>query len=135
MVSRNGDFTQGETVPLKSANSHGSYTGVGGGSSNSRLTPPGSARTTTSRKSYASSSGGANRSSSRSDAAGSRQSHVLLKTQTSMVQDARTFAEGSIPHSMAIGTVIGIVCGVAAFLYYAALFWVLDFVCCCVAVA
>ena len=45
-----------------------------------------------------------------------------------MIEDARTFAEGSIPHSMAIGTVIGIVCGVAAYLYYAILFWVLEYV-------
>ena len=114
------DFTRGETVPLKTGPGYGSTSGLSGGAeNNSRYTPPGSARTT-SRKSYAS-----NRS--RSDSV-SRKSHVLLKTQTSMMQDARTFAEGSIPHSMAIGTVIGIVCGVAAYLYYAGLFWVLKYV-------
>ena len=45
-----------------------------------------------------------------------------------MLEDARTFAEGSIPHSLAIGTVIGVVGGLAAYMYYAVLFWALDFV-------
>ena len=113
MVSNGSNsLNQGETVPLKT----GSGNGYGG---SDRLTPPGSARTT-SRKSAAS-------YRSRTDSS-SRQSHVLLKTQTSMIEDARTFAEGSIPHSMAIGTVIGIVCGVAAYVYYFILFAVLKYV-------
>lgn len=102
---------QNETVPLKTGNGYGSLADNG-----SSQTPPGSARSM-SRKS----SGTHKRTVSSA-------SHVMLKTQTSMYEDTRSFAPGSIPHSVAIGTIIGVVCGVAAYLYYAVLFWVLKFV-------
>lgn len=40
------------------------------------------------------------------------------KTRTTFYNDAMTFAEGTIPQSIVIATVIGIVCGVVAYLYY-----------------
>mmetsp|Transcript_8286 Transcript_8286/g.17927 ORF Transcript_8286/g.17927 Transcript_8286/m.17927 type:complete len:629 (+) Transcript_8286:323-2209(+) len=40
------------------------------------------------------------------------------KTQTTFINDAMTFAEGTIPQSIIVATVIGIVCGVVAYLYY-----------------
>lgn len=102
-----------ETVPLKGGtNGYGSTADSGSAPGSA----PGSARQL-SRKS----SGKHSRTPSRS-------SHVLLKTQTSLYEDTRTFAEGSIPHSIAIGTIVGVICGVAAYLYYAVLFWVLKFV-------
>lgn len=111
-MSTEGENT--ETIPLKTGDGYGSTlgsTGSIGGKS------PGSGRL--SRKSSKRSLGNNSKSGA---------SHVLLKTQTSLLEDTRTFAPGSIPHSVAIGTIVGIVCGVAAFLYYAVLFWVLKFV-------
>lgn len=56
-----------------------------------------------------------------------RTSRVLTKTQSqSFMEDARAFAPGSLPHSMVLAVTIGTVCGVAAFLYYAGLEWMLD---------
>jgi hypothetical protein len=52
---------------------------------------------------------------------------VLIKTQSSFWQDAQTLAHGSIPHSMVLATAIGVVCGVAAYLYYTILEASLDY--------
>jgi hypothetical protein len=53
---------------------------------------------------------------------------VLVKTQASTFWgDARVLAPGSVPHSMVLALVIGVVCGVAAFLYYRALDASLEF--------
>jgi H+/Cl- antiporter ClcA len=46
---------------------------------------------------------------------------TLGRTQTTFYEDAMTFAEGSIPQSIAIALVIGCVCGLVAYLYYSAL--------------
>jgi len=54
-------------------------------------------------------------------------SQVLIKTQKSFYQDAVDFSEGTIPHSMVLALTIGIVCGVAAYVYYAGLEWALEF--------
>lgn len=53
---------------------------------------------------------------------------TLVKTQHSFWEDAEQFKEGSIPHSTVVALVIGVVCGVAAYLYYTALFWFLEYV-------
>ncbi|CAB9507464.1 transport protein YfeO [Seminavis robusta] len=111
--------TTEERIPLKSGNGYGSLSRKDDDTNKSPN--PGSANN--SRKSAYS-----RRRSESGDNYASKASHVLMKTQTSMLEDARTFAEGSIPHSMALGTVIGIVCGVASFVYYAILFWILEFV-------
>ena len=52
----------------------------------------------------------------------------LLKTKGSFWEDARTFQEGTIPQSVVLAVVIGIVCGVAAFVYYSFLELFLDIV-------
>jgi H+/Cl- antiporter ClcA len=52
---------------------------------------------------------------------------VLIKTQESFWEDAINFSPGSIPHSMVLALTIGTVCGVAAWVYYAALEWSLEF--------
>jgi len=52
---------------------------------------------------------------------------VLIKTQQTFWKDLKDFAPGTIPHSMIVALVVGIVCGVAAFVYYAGLEWLLDF--------
>lgn len=53
----------------------------------------------------------------------------LAHTQSaSFWEDAKEFQEGTIPQSIVIATVIGIVCGVAAYVYYTILFFLLDFV-------
>ena len=52
----------------------------------------------------------------------------LIKTQNmSFWQDLAEFRPGSIPHSMILALSIGTVCGVAAFLYYAGLEFMLEF--------
>lgn len=48
---------------------------------------------------------------------------VLIKTQSSFWQDLCEFRSGSLPHSMILAVSIGFLCGVAAFLYY----WILEF--------
>lgn len=53
---------------------------------------------------------------------------TLVKTQSSFWEDARYFKDGSIPHSCVLALVIGTVCGVASFVYYKMLFWLLDVV-------
>ena len=58
----------------------------------------------------------------------SRKRAVLIKTQTSFVQDAWYFNEGTVPHSMILAVTIGCVCGVAAYIYYACLEWALEFI-------
>ena len=50
-----------------------------------------------------------------------------LKTQSTFVEDAMNFAEGSIPQSIMIATVIGSVCGFVAYVYYFVLDYLLDF--------
>jgi hypothetical protein len=57
-----------------------------------------------------------------------RMNHVLVKTQTSMWEDAVHFKEGSIPHSTVLAVVIGAVCGTAAYVYYTILSWVMEYV-------
>ena len=46
------------------------------------------------------------------------EAEYLAKTQTTFYNDAMTFAEGTIPQSIVIATVIGVVCGVVAYMYY-----------------
>lgn len=53
---------------------------------------------------------------------------TLVKTQSSFWEDAKYFKDGSIPHSTVLALVIGTVCGVAAYVYYTILFWLLEFV-------
>jgi hypothetical protein len=53
---------------------------------------------------------------------------TLVKTQHSFYEDAKYFKNGSIPHSIVLASVIGTVCGVASFVYYTILFWLLEFV-------
>lgn len=43
---------------------------------------------------------------------------MLRKTGSSFYEDAKNFAEGSIPQSILIGLVVGIVCGISAWIYY-----------------
>lgn len=47
-------------------------------------------------------------------------------TSKGFLQDARSLAEGTIPQSIVLSFFIGIVCGVASYLYYTALFFLLD---------
>jgi hypothetical protein len=53
---------------------------------------------------------------------------TLVKTPSNFWEDAKYFKDGSIPHSTILALAIGTVCGVAAFVYYKILFWLLDFV-------
>lgn len=50
------------------------------------------------------------------------------KTQTTFLNDAMTFAEGTIPQSIVMATVIGVVCGIVAFLYYSMLDYFLEMI-------
>jgi len=52
----------------------------------------------------------------------------LKKIKTSFFDDAKSLAEGTIPQSIVLATVIGIVCGVACYVYYTILFYCLDFI-------
>jgi len=52
---------------------------------------------------------------------------VLIKTQSSFLEDAREFRPGSIPHSIVLSIAIGALCGTAAFLYYAGLEFMLEY--------
>lgn len=52
---------------------------------------------------------------------------ILEKTQVSFYEDARAFTPGTVPHSIAVALAVGVVCGIAAWLYYAILFWLLNF--------
>lgn len=60
-----------------------------------------------------------------SDGMGERR---VLKTRGSFWEDARTFQEGTIPQSVVLAVAIGIVCGVAAYVYYFVLELLLDVV-------
>ena len=51
---------------------------------------------------------------------------TLRKTQSSFWEDARNFTEGTIPQSIVIALCVGTVCGVAAFIYYSVLFYLLE---------
>lgn len=51
----------------------------------------------------------------------------MIKTQQSFVQDAKAFVPGTIPHSMVLALAIGIVCGVAAWMYYTVMWFLLHF--------
>ena len=50
----------------------------------------------------------------------------LLKTKGSFWEDARSFQEGTIPQSVVLAVVVGIVCGVCAYIYYFVLELLLD---------
>jgi H+/Cl- antiporter ClcA len=52
----------------------------------------------------------------------------LQKTRASFWEDAKSFAEGTIPQSVVIAFVVGIICGVAAYLYYFVLFAGLELI-------
>ena len=51
----------------------------------------------------------------------------LKKVRGNFFEDARSMAEGTIPQSVAIASVVGVVCGIAAFFYYKILFFLLEF--------
>ena len=51
----------------------------------------------------------------------------LKKIKTSFFHDAKSLAEGTIPQSIVLAIVIGVVCGVAAYLYYTVLNLGLDY--------
>lgn len=53
----------------------------------------------------------------------------LTKTQShSFYEDAKYFNSGSVPHSMVLALVIGVVCGISAYIYYEVLFWLLNYI-------
>jgi hypothetical protein len=55
--------------------------------------------------------------------------HAILyleKVKTSFFQDAKSLAEGTIPQSVVLALVIGVVCGIACWLYYTVLNFFLD---------
>lgn len=51
----------------------------------------------------------------------------LAKTNTTFGDDLKNFAEGTVPQSMIVALTIGVVCGVAANIYYKVLWGLLDF--------
>ena len=51
----------------------------------------------------------------------------LQRTPSSFWEDAKTMKEGSVPQSIVVATVVGIICGVAANYYYKVLEWFLEF--------
>ena len=56
--------------------------------------------------------------------------HAMLyleKVKTNFFQDAKSLAEGTIPQSIVLAVAIGIVCGIACWLYYSVLFFFLEF--------
>jgi len=50
----------------------------------------------------------------------------LRKTQSSFWEDAKNLTEGTIPQSIVVALCVGTVCGVAAFVYYSVLFYLLE---------
>ena len=52
----------------------------------------------------------------------------LLKTNTTFWEDARHFHEGTIPQSIVLAFVVGIACGISAYVYYFVLELLLDLV-------
>jgi H+/Cl- antiporter ClcA len=56
--------------------------------------------------------------------------HAMLyleKVKTNFFQDAKSLAEGTIPQSIVLALAIGVVCGIACWLYYSVLFFFLEF--------
>jgi len=49
------------------------------------------------------------------------------KTRGSFFEDAKNFQEGTIPQSIIVALVIGVVCGVSSYVYYQILFSALDY--------
>ncbi|KAL7534442.1 hypothetical protein ACHAWF_004837, partial [Thalassiosira exigua] len=79
----------------------------------------------------ASRTGSTLRSSARAPAPATLRSieeEYLEKTRTTFFHDAITFAEGTIPQSIAIAFCVGVVCGAVAFLYYTLLEFLLDLI-------
>ena len=54
-------------------------------------------------------------------------SKIAQRVNVSFLQDARSLAEGTIPQSIVLSLIIGIVCGLVAYLYYTCLFFLLDY--------
>lgn len=52
----------------------------------------------------------------------------LEKVKHNFFEDTRQLAEGTIPQSVVLATIIGTVCGVACWLYYSVLFFCLDLI-------
>jgi hypothetical protein len=50
----------------------------------------------------------------------------LDKIKTNFFEDARSLAEGTIPQSVVVALAIGLVCGIACWLYYSVLFYMLE---------
>mmetsp|Transcript_14059 Transcript_14059/g.25381 ORF Transcript_14059/g.25381 Transcript_14059/m.25381 type:complete len:572 (-) Transcript_14059:182-1897(-) len=48
--------------------------------------------------------------------------HIHCRTRTAFWEDAKNMEEGTIPHSIIVGLIVGITCGCAVFLYYKVLF-------------
>jgi H+/Cl- antiporter ClcA len=112
-----------EAVPLQQAHHRTIDSDGGDGYGSNGSIPPMPPRDNTEQLKYSDSS---------SDLQASIRTHekarlVLIKTQESFWKDAYNFAPGSIPHSMVLALTIGTVCGIAAYIYYAALEWSLDF--------
>lgn len=58
-----------------------------------------------------------------------QRNHAMLyleKVKTNFFQDAKSLAEGTIPQSVVLALVIGVVCGIACWLYYSILFFFLE---------
>jgi len=53
---------------------------------------------------------------------------VYSKTQNSFIDDLFSFAERSVPQSIVVAIVIGVVCGISAFVYYRILWGLLQYV-------
>lgn len=51
----------------------------------------------------------------------------LKKIKNSFFDDAKSLAEGTIPQSIVLATVIGVVCGIACYVYYSVLYFGLDY--------
>lgn len=66
-------------------------------------------------------------SPSKSDMSASTRTRLVRTKFTTFIDDARLFAPGSLPHSIVHALVIGVVCGVSAYLYYTVQGWLLDF--------
>jgi hypothetical protein len=51
----------------------------------------------------------------------------LEKVKTTFFEDAKSLAVGTIPQSVVVAFVIGTICGIACWIYYSILFFMLDF--------
>lgn len=56
------------------------------------------------------------------------EAEYLEKARTTFMNDAMTFAEGTIPQSIVLAFCIGVVCGVVAFMYYTVLDYFLELI-------